>query len=202
MDYKDVDALFLLATQGNKIAFNRLYEEYIRQARIITVGILRNLPKKINVEIGQIEVQLYELFIKMLINFDFGRGTFSAYMRFNLQKKINHEIKKEIAELSKILYSLDEIVEDIGPKVELLTYPDDKTIEQQIAEKDFKFYMASPNKSKDKNNLNKEVTRMLYLGYKKEEIAEKLKTTVGKVRYAQEKSKDEKEISNFNLEMK
>lgn len=201
MHCHNLDAYFRLAAHGNKEAYQKLYAEVRKRADVIVQVTLNQIS---NLSGNPVDFSDYidTLFFKMINEYDSNRGSFSNYVDYTFAHRLTAKVQCEAIDYSNQVALLDESFND-AKAVELIADPNQKSIQKEIALKNFKAHISSP--SRYKTIYNRTVDRILimqYLGFSIKEICKALKLSLSQYRSYIRKMKDDQKVVNFKLEMK
>ena len=201
MHFSFLDAYFHLASQGDKEAYNLLYQTYCNMAESLIASSGYTIPKNRGFSIEFYDY-LDSMFFKTINDYDRSKGTFTTYSDYVLKVRLLPKMYDLIQEkqTSSVLIGVDD-AENINAMC--ATSDNDETMRREISRNEFKMYLCSPTKSVTRaKRLSKRITLLLYAGYTRREICKILGLTEMKLRQQLKKLKKDNDVCNFKLEMK
>jgi len=202
MHFSNLDAYFHLASQGDQEAYKILYEEFVNKAKYVLRSTLRN---SLNIPVIPDDFSDYidSLFFKAINEYDPERGSFSWYVDYLINRRMEDQAIKAIVR-NKVDYDYldyEELMET--DCADYLPDPDQKSMSEYLAVENFKYKLASPKEHRTrKEKLEDKIMLLQYAGYKNVEIAKKFNMTINELRgHLKNIQKDEK-IVKLKLELK
>ena len=200
MHHADIDACFHLAAHGNKEAYQKLYNEFRRRAEL-----------RINIIVSQMTILsgnpidfldlIDSLFFKLINEYNYDRGSFSNFMEYTFSHRLTSKVQS-------VAFAYQNQIAAIGSNndfqtIETLADPTQRTIQEEIALKNFKTRISSPNRNKKLvDRTMDKILAMQYAGLSTKEICERLNLSPARYRNYIKKIQDDDRVINFKLEMK
>ena len=201
MHYPKLDAYFHVAAHGNKEAYQKLYAEFKKRAETciqVTVSQMANFIGNPVDFTDLIDI----LFFKVINEYDIKRGTFSNYVDYIFSHRLVFKVQEILISYANQIADVDRMLDD-SKAIEALSDPNQRTIPDEIAIKDFKARISSPNKNKKfVERITDKVMTLQYMGFTNKEIRQLLKLTNSQLRTHIERIRNDKKVVNFKLEMK
>ena len=200
MHHAEIDACFHLAAHGNKEAYQKLYNEFRRRAEL-----------RINIIVSQMTILsgnpidfsdlIDSLFFKLINEYNYDRGSFSNFMEYTFSHRLTSKVQS-------VAFAYQNQIAAIGSNndfqtIETLADPTQRTIQEEIALKNFKTRISSPNRNKKLvDRTMDKILAMQYAGLSTKEICERLNLSPARYRNYIKKIQDDDRVINFKLEMK
>lgn len=196
-----LDELYFLAC-NDSASKNFLIHELINLGKRIAK---QKIAKLMIYNVQYEDIEDYVLYIanKILINYTNDKGLFSDYASYVFGKRITTKIVNLCQTYGKKLASLDAVLEDGTPLIEMVQDSKYPSIAEEISLNELKSLMSSPNVKNSKvEKLAKKVYEHINAGYLPSEIMQKFKLSKGQYRYI--RALIAKEISDYKnrLELK
>lgn len=200
MHHAEIDACFHLAAHGNKEAYQKLYNEFRKRAET-RIEIILNQMKILSGNPIDFSDLIDSLFFKLINEYNYDRGSFSNFMEYTFSHRLTSKVQSTA-------FAYQNQIAAIGgnndfQSIETLADPTQRTIQEEIALKNFKKRISTPNRNKTiADRTIDRILAMQYVGLSAKEICESLKLTPAKYRTYIKKIQDDNRVINFKLEMK
>jgi len=202
MRFTRMDALFHMASHGDKEAYSSLYNEIVRKANTIIKSVARN-QLNFSVNPGDFLEIIDETFFDLINEYDSGKGPFSAFVEYLLSIRFVGKIKRQMLRIQCTYIDSYETEREEGLDMELFADPNQLDMISDIAINNFELRISSPqNKGKYKDRMVNRVLLLLYSGFKIDEICETLKITRGEYRGIIKYMNSKSSIKNLRLDLK
>lgn len=202
MAFPNLEALFYMASKGDKEAFILLHEEYVKKALLIIQDATHNMSKSLEIRVDFDDL-IEDSFIKINNDYDAHRGSYTWFMRRFLSYKILDRIKNANTSGNFEVDSLDDVDETGKSHVESLEDVEQLPMGTQIAMSNFKYQISSPKARQTRNEKARQRILLLrYAGFSDREICKELKMTLGVFRGLIRKMEEDEELLNFKLDLK
>ena len=201
MHTNDIDAFFHMASHGDKEAYKTLYGLFVERAnKLVTATIKRN--SNFRGFPGDFCGLIDELFLKAINDYETEKGTFSTFVNWLLDRRLKNAVLQEIIEIQAYTKTID--YEDINyDEIEALPDSESMIITDQIALKDFKLKISTPNVHKTQDERQRDRVLLLnYAGYKIVEISQILNMAYSTVKRILDKAKEDEDLYNIKLDLK
>ena len=201
MQMSGFDDLFRFANSGDKDAYWELYQKFVDKAYTITIRTIKttkNYPGIYEDFCGIID----ELFFKAIKEYNPEKAPFSAFIDYILNTRLVMAVKKYLSELA--IFTTDYIFDNSDIKsIELVGDPNQKTMPVELALRDFKARVASPNNKKSqREKLYDRVLLLQYAGYPNNEISRILNMSYSTLRRLLKEIKTDVSLNNIKLDLK
>ena len=141
------------------------------------------------------------LFFKLINEYNYDRGSFSNFMEYTFSHRLTSKVQS-------VAFAYQNQIAAIGSNndfqtIETLADPTQRTIQEEIALKNFKTRISSPNRNKKLvDRTMDKILAMQYAGLSTKEICERLNLSPARYRNYIKKIQDDDRVINFKLEMK
>ena len=195
------DSLFVRAKNGDYDAYWKLYEEFVRRANIVIKSTIKNTSNYVGITedfCGMID----DLYFKIIKEFVPEKGSFSAFINSVIRKRLIPAVRKEIN--LKQMYIADINFDDVDiNSIEHIADPHQKPISAEIALKEFKLKIASPNTHKtQEERLKDKILLLEFAGFSYIEMTKLLKVPYSSLRRIAEEVRTDKDLKNIKLDIK
>lgn len=196
-----IDAFFHMASYGDKEAYSQLYKEFVKRANTIINSTIKTYSQFKGIAHDFCDV-IDDLFFKAINEFGPEKGSFSSFVDYLLSRRLLPLVKKEVSDIQTYIADIDFDDEEVKT-IDLLPDPNQSKMADEIAVKNFKQTIASPNSHKTQAQRTRDKVLLLqYAGYKNTEICKILNITYAQLRRISDKAKKDEDISNIKLDLK
>lgn len=162
---------------------NELTDELIELGKRMASSILKKYDIK-NVTLDDLEDYILFVINYIYENYNESKKDFEKYVRYVMYKRLTSKILDMSFAYATISASLDEILEDGTPIIELISDEDEDSIPNSISMNEFNFKMSSPKLNDSATDrIKKKVYFLMHVGYSTEEIKKILKLSENQYRY-------------------
>jgi len=201
MHKNDINKFFHMATHGDKEAYKLLYKEFVNRANLVVLNTVKNNSNFSGFP-GDFCDLIDDLFFKAINEYEPEKRSFSSYVDYLFSHRLANAVRSEIHDIESYIADVDYEDENIK-SIELLSDPQQPTLQNEIAMNNFKVLVASPNKHKSKDRrLRDKVLTFKYAGYNNQEICNKLNLSYSQLRRILVKAEDDDDIANIKLDLK
>ena len=200
MHHAEIDACFHLAAHGNKEAYQKLFNEFRRRAET-RINIIVSQTTILSGNPIDFSELIDSLFFKLINEYNYDRGSFSNFMEYTFSHRLTSKVQS-------VVFAYQNQIAAIGNNndfqtIETLADPTQRTIQEEIALKNFKTRISSPNRNKKLvDRTMDKILAMQYAGLSTKEICERLNLSPARYRNYIKKIQDDDRVINFKLEMK
>ena len=180
---QNVDDLFLMVSQGDRLASEKLFQWYMDLAYVIADKVA-NVKGIYTYEREDIYSPLVELYQITLTSFAIATVPFKKYVERLLYKRIPTLLVRESIHNKELFLSLDAEDDDGINLYDIIESPDYIEMMVAINQDSDKQLIASTDFGNRKNNVRiKRIMKFKELGYSRKEIMEVMNLTVWQYRY-------------------
>lgn len=201
MHFSMLDAYFHMAAQGNKEAYDKLYQSFKNQA-LAVIGYTLKQIGNFTGNPSDFSDYVDILFFRAINEYEADRGSFCNYVDYILNIRVSGKVNNTVYEYLANCVAIKEETEDIK-RIETIADPNQQTVASEVVINNFKSRISSPKiYGSAKERTREKVLLLQYAGYNNREICRELKISLGELRGHIKKIQEDGEIINFKLELK
>ena len=201
MHYKNLDAYYYLASQGDREAYYELYRGFKKRAYAL---IRLTLYQMTNFTENPVDFSDFidTTFFRAINEYGKEKGSFTYYIDYILKVRIPAKLQTEIVDYSN-LYAQCDFRSDEAKAIELMADPNQQSMQSEVARSRFKASISSSMRTMSNvEKLRNKILLLQYAGYNNREISRKLNIPLGELRGHLDKIKKDRRVVNLKLEMK
>ena len=201
MHYKNLDAYYYMASQGDKEAYYELYRAFKKKAHAL-IRITLNQMSNFTENPVDFSDYIDTLFFRAINEYGKEKGSFTYYIDYILKVRIPGKIQAELVDYAN-LYAQYEFSSDEAKAIELMADPSQQSMQSEVARSRFKASISSSmRKMSNVEKLRNRILLLQYAGYNNREISRQLNIPLGELRGHLDKIKKDRRVVNLKLEMK